>query len=288
LLEQGVVRMAEYLNGVSGFTRLCLGGGCALNCSMNGALLRTDVVDELYVNPAPHDMSSAVGAALWLHREITGERPSTQTRHSFLGPKYSDQDVLAVLEETGVTTFKLCDDIAGEAAQRIAAGEMIGWFQGRMELGPRALGGRSILADPRDPDTLTRVNALKSREQWRPLAPSILAEDAATFLRDPAPSPFMHIAFEATDEARESIPAAIHVDGSLRAQVIEEGIHPRFEALIRAFRDITGHGAVLNTSFNLSRQPLVMTPRHALSTFFTSALDCLAIENYLVSKEPRK
>jgi carbamoyltransferase len=287
VLERGALKMAEFLHSVSGFTRLCVSGGCALNCAMNGALLDADFVEELYVNPAPHDLSSALGAALWIHREATGERTAWRLRHAGFGPAFSNDEVKAALDRVGAGSYRRCDDIAAEAAERIARGEIVAWFQGRSEFGPRALGARSILADPRDKEILDRVNRLKGRELWRPLAPSIRREDLDTFVTRPAPSPFMHIAFEATDEAKRKIPAVIHTDGTLRVQTVEAEDQERFHRLITRFGETAGVGAVLNTSFNLSRQPMVLTPQDALGTFFSSGLDALALEDYIVWKETR-
>jgi len=285
VLEKGLGRMAEYLHKVSGFGKLCLSGGCALNCSANGRLLRSDVVDELYVNPAPHDLSSALGAALWVHREQTGKRPAAVLTHSCFGTAYTDDDVEEALKDVGAGRWRRSPDIAAETAERLARGEVVGWFQGSMEFGPRALGARSILADPRDRAALDRVNRLKGRESWRPLAPSMLAEEVETYLIPPASSPFMHIAFLATQRAQEELKAVVHVDGTLRAQTVTPKDHPRLHAVLTNFQKRTGVGALLNTSFNLSRQPLVENPRQALATFFTSSMDSLAMENFIITKE---
>ncbi len=285
VLERGALQMAEYLSGAGGGRKLCVSGGCALNCSMNGALLRSGFADELYVNPAPHDLSTAIGAALWVYREEAGNWPSGRLTNAFLGPGFADAEVEAALRTAGAGRYRRMDDVCGEAAQRLAAGEVVGWFQGRSEFGPRALGGRSILADARDDQMRRRVNDLKGREEWRPLAPSIMAEEAGGMIDGPADSPFMQMALMASERAREAIPAAVHVDGTMRAQTVAHGDNPRFHDLLARFRDMTGVGALINTSFNLSRQPIVMTPRDALATFFASPMDSMAMGDFMVSKD---
>ena len=287
VLGRGVRRMAAYLHGVSGFEALCLSGGCALNCAVNGEILREPTVARLYINPAPHDLSSAVGAALWAHKEATGERPVEVLHHAHLGPAYTDEAVEAVLVDVGVASWRKAEDICDEAARRLAEGEVVGWFQGPMEFGPRALGGRSILADPRDPALADRVNAIKGREPWRPLAPSIQEEEAPRLFDDWCPSPFMLIAFQANDTCRSEIPGVVHVDGSVRAQTVSRETQPGFHSLLGAFRERTGVGALLNTSFNVAREPIVCTPRDALMTFYSSGLDALVLGRWLVEKQPR-
>jgi carbamoyltransferase len=284
VLERAAVRMAEFLHRRTGWTSFCLAGGTALNCSMNGALLALPFVKEMFVTPAAHDAGTALGAALWVQREATGERPAVALTHAFHGPAFGSDRVEAVLRETGLRTWRRVQDPAAEAAERILDGKVVGWFQGRMEFGPRALGGRSILADPRDPAMADRVNDIKGRERWRPLAPSVLAADAAGIAEPAVPSPFMLLALKATAAARERIAAATHVDGSVRLQTVSPGDHPLFERLLAAVKERRGWGAVLNTSFNLAGEPIVCRPRDALGTFFASGLDALVIEDFLVWK----
>ncbi|MHC4600934.1 MAG: carbamoyltransferase family protein [Planctomycetota bacterium] len=287
VLERAVVRMAESLHRRNGCRSLCLGGGVALNCSLNGALEAQDFVDALFINPGAHDASTALGAALWVHREATGERPAFNLRHPFFGPAFDGGSVEALLGEAGIRTWKRIEDPATEAADWLARGKVVGWFQGRMEFGPRALGNRSILADPGEAGMTDRVNDIKGRERWRPLAPSILAGEAPDFVEGNGRlgSPFMLLALRARAVAREKVPAVVHVDGSMRLQTVDGEAQPRFLRLLEAFKARKGYGVLLNTSFNLGGQPIVCDPKDALGTFFASGLDGLFIEDFLVWKE---
>ena len=262
VLERAVIGMARALHEETGIRALVLGGGIALNCSMNGALLSQDFLDDVFVNPAAHDAGTALGAAAWVHRELTGTRPECTLRHPFFGPAFDSAAVEAVLRDAGITSSFRVQDPEEEAAKLLASGKIIGWFQGRMEFGPRALGNRSILADPGKRETADRVNDIKGRERWRPLAPSIPLEDVGSFVNGTGPirSPFMLMAFQAGED------------------------QPRFWNLLRRFEEKTGRAVLLNTSFNLAGQPIVCTPRDALGTFFASGLDALVMEDFLVWK----
>ncbi len=282
--ERGLIAMAKWIRQRTKVKNLCLAGGCALNCAANGALLRAGVFERIFVQPASHDAGTALGAALFVHRETTGNRAPARFHHPFFGPRFSTEDVLDLLESTGWKRFDVVGNPAAEAARRLAEGEILGWFQGPMEVGPRALGARSILADPRDTALRDRVNRIKGREPWRPLAPVLLEEEQGRFLVETAPSPFMLFAFSASPEARERIPGVVHVDGTVRAQILRPEHHPRFHELVRRFREATGVGAVLNTSFNARGEPIVASPRDALQTFFSTGLDALVIEDVVVRK----
>ncbi len=286
LLERGVAQMARALHRKSGLRALCLAGGVALNCSMNGRLASLDFVDRLFINPASHDAGTALGAALWVYRDKTGRRPTGVLHHPFYGPRISSDQVKAFLEEAGITTCGRVEDPALEAADRLARGEVIGWFQARMEFGPRALGNRSILADPGEAGMADRVNDIKGRERWRPLSPSILAEDAGEYVEIDGvrESPFMLMAFPSRETARRRLPAVVHADGSARLQTVGVNGQKRFRRLLELFKERKGYGAVLNTSFNLAGQPIVCTPRDAVGTFFASGLDALVIEDWVVWK----
>jgi carbamoyltransferase len=287
VLERGVAALAEALSRRTGCGDFCLGGGVALNCAMNGALESRDFVEKIFVNPGAHDASTALGAALWVHAEQTGERPSFTMNHPFYGPAYDSDSVEALLGEAGIRTWKRLENPEKEGARWLAEGKVIGWFQGRMEFGPRALGNRSILADPGAPSMADRVNDIKGRERWRPLAPSILTSDAPEFAfgNGRLVSPYMLTAFKARPKARETVPAVVHVDESMRLQTVDKGIQPRFAALLSEFKALKGYGVILNTSFNLAGRPIVMSPKDAVGTFFASGLDGLFIEDILVWKE---
>lgn len=285
VFERGVLQMAKFLHDRTGLKTFCLGGGCALNCSANGRLLREPYVDDLFVQPAAHDASTALGAAAFVHAKLTGQRPKSVFRHAYWGPQFSSDDVAALLRRAKIARHERPSDIEGAAADLLAQGRILGWFQGRMEVGPRALGGRSILADPRTPQMKDRVNKdVKGREPWRPFAPSFLDDAFAPFVTKPHPSPFMILAFQGTPGHIEKIPAAAHIDRTIRVQTVSKETNPRYHGLIRKFREKTGVPALLNTSFNIAGQPIVCTPFDALSTFFASGLDALVMEDYIVWK----
>lgn len=285
--ERGVRRMARFLHDRTGLTTFAVAGGCALNCSTNGRLLDEPFVERIFVQPAAHDASTALGAAAWAHHKRTGERPRATMRHAYWGPAFDDDAIAKTLRRAklGGAAWRAAD-VATETAQRLADGQIIGWFQGRMEAGPRALGGRSILADPRDirmKDTVN--NDVKGREPWRPFAPSFLAEAFAPFVERPHASPFMILAFRGKPGFIEKIPAAAHVDRTIRVQTVERAANPPYWDLISAFARRTGVPALLNTSFNVAGQPIVCTPFDALSTFFASGLDALVMGNWIVDKK---
>jgi carbamoyltransferase len=205
-------------------------------------------------------------------------------RHAYLGPEVSDAEIEKALQ-TYKIRFARVSDPAKATANLLASRKIVGWFQGRMEFGPRALGSRSILADPRDPEMNTRVNnAVKFREWWRPFAPSILAEAAPEYLESATDSPFMIVTAQVKEQKRTVIPAVTHVDGSARPQTVEQEINPLYWRLIHEFGELTGVPVVMNTSFNLRGEPIVNTPTDAIRTFFSSGMDVLAIGSFIVEK----
>jgi carbamoyltransferase len=268
----------------TGSRNLCLAGGVALNSKANGKIAASGLVDGIFVQPAASDDGVALGAALAPYLENGGKLPNKAMRHAYLGPEFNDEDV-----ENALHTYKLrytrLSDPAKAAAQILSQGKIIGWFQGRMEFGPRALGGRSILADPRDPEMNTKVNnAVKFREWWRPFAPSIKKEAAAEYLQSASDSPFMILTAQVRPEKRCVIPSVTHVDGSARPQTVEKEINPLYWRLIDEFGKLTGVPVVMNTSFNLRGEAIVNTPTDALRTFFSSGMDALVIGSFLVEK----
>jgi carbamoyltransferase len=239
----------------------------------------------MFVQPAPGDDGVALGAALAGYLDSRGGLPvMSAMRHVYLGPGWSDAEIEALLHRYKVRYTRL-DDAARVAAELLGDGKIVGWFQGRMEFGPRALGNRSILADPRDPEMRERVNAaVKFRETWRPFAPSILDEAAHEYLNSPGESPFMILTFQVKPDKRANIPAVTHVDGSTRPQTVEEEGNPLYWRLIKCFAERTGVPAIMNTSFNLRGEPIVCTPTDAIRTFFSSGLDILVIDRFLIQK----
>ena len=284
-LERAAIQMSSYLYNITGSKNLCMSGGCALNCSMNGVLLRTNHVDNIFVQPAANDVGTALGAAVTVYKEVAGHRPNIILNHPYYGPDYTNEHVANELKQFKVRNYKHCNTITKEVAALLADNKTIGWFQGRMEFGPRALGGRSILANPKNREMKDIVNKeIKGREPWRPFSPSILESRCSTYVKDPCNSPFMIIAFQGIEQNISEIISAAHIDNTIRVQTVRKDTHPKYWELISEFEKITGVPAVLNTSFNVAGQPIVCSPRDAIMTFFGCGLDYLAIEDYLVWK----
>ena len=263
---------------------ICLAGGVALNSKANGKIAASGIVDKIFVQPAASDDGVALGAALAPYLEGSGSLPMSAMRHAYLGPEFDDETI-----ETALRTYKLkytrLHDTAATTAELLSNGKILGWFQGRMEFGPRALGSRSILADPRDPEMNAKVNnAVKFREWWRPFAPSMKKEAAGEYLESAADSPFMILTAQVRPEKRAVIPAVTHVDGSARPQTVEKEINPLYWQLIDEFGKRTGVPVIMNTSFNLRGEAIVHTPTDALRTFFSSGMDALVIGSFLVEK----
>ena len=282
--ETAMMNVVKMAIGKTGCRNVCLAGGVALNSKANGKILASGLVDQFFVQPAASDDGVALGAALAPYLENNGRVPIVAMRHAYWGPCFDDGAI-----ESALKTFKLrytrVPDPASAAAELLANGKILGWFQGRMEFGPRALGNRSILADPRDPEMNTKVNsAVKFREWWRPFAPSFKKEAAGEYLESATDSPFMIVTAQVRPEKRSVIPSVTHVDGSARPQTVEKEINPLYWRLIDEFGKRTGVPVVMNTSFNLRGEAIVNTPTDAIRTFFSSGMDALVIGSYLVEK----
>ena len=263
---------------------LCLSGGVALNSKANGKIHASGMIDSLFVQPAASDDGVALGAALVPFLDDNGKLPIKPMRHSYWGPSFDDNAIEKALLTYKIRHTKLVDP-AATAAQFLSNGKILGWFQGRMEFGPRALGSRSILADPRDPEMNAKVNnAVKFREWWRPFAPSFKREAAPDYLESAFDSPFMILTAQVRPEKRSVIPSVTHIDGSARPQTVEREINPLYYRLIDEFGKITGVPVILNTSFNLRGEAIVHTPTDALRTFFSSGMDALVMGSFLVEK----
>ncbi|WP_406120401.1 hypothetical protein OIE52_50835 [Streptomyces canus] len=285
-LEQCLVSLARSAMRATGSDKLCLAGGVALSCSANGVLAREFGAEKLFVQPAAGDSGLAIGGALELAREA-GDLPAGRDRLTSmaLGPSFSDDTVGRTLRHLSLTGEFLGDRIESRVAEELAAGKVVGWFQGRMEGGPRALGQRSILGDPRSVAVRDRINkTVKNRESWRPLAPSMLRSAADKYVDGQGPADFMIVAYQATDPARADIPGVVHVDGSMRPQIIDDSAQTPYARLLTAFHAATGVGTLLNTSFNHESEPIVSSPRDALRTFYSTPMDLLAIGGHLLSK----
>ncbi len=281
LAMMNVVRLAVEKTGCR---NLCLAGGVALNSKGNGKIAASGLVDKIFVQPAASDDGVALGAALAPYLENGGRLPNTAMRHAYLGPSFDDAAI-----ETALRTYKLSytrlDDPAATAAELLSQRKILGWFQGRMEFGPRALGSRSILADARDPEMNAKVNnAVKFREWWRPFAPSLKKEAAADYLEGVTDSPFMILTAQVRPEKRGVILSVTHVDGSARPQTVEKEINPLYWRLLDEFEKRTGVPVIMNTSFNLRGEAIVHTPTDAVRTFFSSGMDALVIGSFLVEK----
>ena len=282
-LEMAGVGLARRIVGGSGDDHLCLAGGVALNCKMNKAIREENSIREMYIQPAAADMGVALGAALQLYAEL-GNESKFRMEHAYWGPEYFDDQIVAALGAHGLIFIKSAD-IARDAARHIAANLVVGWFQGRMEVGPRALGNRSILANPCTPGMNDVVNEkIKFREKWRPFCPSMLYEVKEKYLERAYESPFMNLTFTVKVEMRPLIPAVVHVDGTARPQTVTRETNPRYYRLIEELAKHTGHAVVLNTSFNIKGDTIVNTPDDAIRTFLNTEMDVLAIGDYLVSK----
>jgi carbamoyltransferase len=308
-----MTRMARHAHELTGSRHLCLAGGVALNCVANGRLLRDGPFDELWIQPSAGDAGGALGVALWIEHQMLGHERHVQKtdsqRGSLLGPEFSDASIEKFLRSVEAP-YQRCESDAAlceVVASNLARGQVVGWFQGRMEYGPRALGARSILGDPRRADMQTTMNLkIKFRESFRPFAPAVLSEDASAYFEMPkgAESPYMLLVapvnadhrldvpadtglLEGIDRlnvARSDIPAVTHVDYSARVQTVDADRNPLFTMLLREFSAKTGCPVLINTSFNVRGEPIVGSPADAYRCFLATDIDCLAIGRFLLQK----
>jgi carbamoyltransferase len=283
--EDAILAMCRTLHARTGDDALCLAGGVALNCVANGRIVRETPFRKLFVQPAAGDAGGALGAAMVVEHVVLGQPRRDPMSHALFGPAYSDADVRRVLAAQSVPWRELPEaELLRATASLIAAGRVVGWFQGRLEFGPRALGNRSILADPRSPTMRDQVNRkIKFREGFRPFAPAVLDECLREYFELDQPSPFMLLVAQVRSD-RRIIPAVTHVDGSARIQTVTEASNPRFYGLIRAFAEQTGVPILLNTSFNVRDQPIVCTPAEGFDCFMRTDMDALVLGNHLVCK----
>lgn len=288
LFEEWCLELLEtYLGDLLRETgKLAFAGGGALNVKLNQRIVALPHVHELFVQPASGDSGTSLGAATYV-AAARGERLQ-RMNHVYLGPAYSDAACLAALEMAAEPLeFRKLDDVPGETATILADGNPVAWFQGRMEFGPRALGGRSILGCPNAPGIADRINEqIKFRERWRPFCPSVLDTVAADIIQTDHPAPFMTITFDVNEAWKSRIPEVVHEDGTARVQIVSRDQHPRYYALIEQLEVLTGNGVVLNTSLNRRGEPMVCSPEDALNMFFGSDLEYLVLEDYLVTKVP--
>ena len=315
--EEIILKLANYVHKQTGMKNLCLAGGVALNCVSNGNILKNGPFENIWTQPAAGDAGGALGAALAIHyMHLKNERNTNGNDFQFgslLGPKYSDEDILKTLEkfEAKYTKYETEEEVAQVVAKYISEGKSIGHFAGRMEYGPRALGNRSILADPRNREMQKNLNlAIKKRESFRPFAPSCLEEDVEEFfdIRKGKKSPYMlltqpiseKIMTELTDEEknykgieklkayRSTLPAITHVNYSARIQTVSKEVNPRYWNIINEFKKLTACSVVVNTSFNIRGEPIVNTPENAYKCFMFTDLDVLVLENFVLLKQEQK
>ncbi|HVD78841.1 MAG TPA: carbamoyltransferase [Vicinamibacteria bacterium] len=284
--EEIVLRMTRYIHEQTRLTRLCMAGGVALNCVANGRVIRETPFKELFVQPAAGDAGGAVGVAHYLYNTLGKQPRGPAWTHAYLGPEYDDAEIREYLDGAGATYRVLSDgDIVRETARHIADGNVIGWFQGRMEFGPRALGGRSILADPRDPKMRDTLNMkIKFREGFRPFAPSVLADKASEWFEIDCDSPYMLLVAQVR-EGKRCIPSVTHVDNSARLQTVTREASPLYYDLIGEFERLTGVPVVINTSFNVRGEPIVCTPHDAYLCFMRTNMDHLVLGHHLLDKK---
>jgi carbamoyltransferase len=310
--EDVVIRMAREAKRLTGSANLCLAGGVALNCVANGALQKAAIFDRIWIQPAAGDAGGALGAALAAchigsGRERSADGTSDSMQGTYLGPEYSDDDTIRMLRRFGAV-YRNCgtfDDTCSQTAALLDNGTVIGWFQGRMEWGPRALGNRSIIADARNPEMQRKLNLkIKYREGFRPFAPSVQHEHAGEYFDAPAPSPYMLLVADVVHNRRKplpegyqglplreklyhlrsDIPSVTHIDYSARLQTVHRETNPRYWQLIESFRQLTGCGVIVNTSFNVRGEPIVMTPEDAYRCFMRTEMDYLVIGNMIFDK----
>lgn len=288
VLEEILLGKARYLHARTGSEHLCMAGGVALNCVANGQVLRNGPFKQLFVQPAANDAGGAIGAAAVAHVALAGNWPLQERfGHVYLGPSYTPAYVSRMLESTALR-YKSYEgnlpQMLADVARKIGQGKVIGWFQGKMEFGPRSLGARSILADPRHPGMRDRINAMvKKREGFRPFAPAVLADKAAAHFELDHPSPFMLETCRVISPL--DLPAITHVDASARVQTVSRATHSRFYQLIAEFDRLTGCPILLNTSFNVKGEPIVCSPEDALRCFVTTDIDCLVLEDFVIDRE---
>lgn len=285
VLEEALLHLARHLKKATGLDQLCLAGGVAYNCVANSRIWRESGFREVFVPPAAGDAGVALGAALWLTQRRGSLSERGVMRTAAWGPEYGEQACRAALEQAGLVVKAYPDaQLYERVAAELALGRLVFWFQGRMELGPRALGHRSLLADPRREDMRALINAkVKLREPFRPFAPSVLGERASEFFDLPGPSPFMLFTAPVRPSAKGTIPAVVHVDGSARVQTVDQASNPRFRLLLEAFERRTGVPVLLNTSFNVN-EPIVCTPEDAVGCFLRTDVEWLAMGNLLASR----
>jgi carbamoyltransferase len=284
LLERAVVRLVQRWVRETGIATICLGGGVAMNCKMNGIVADLHEVERLFIHPASHDGGAGIGAAILAMQAAAPETVFEPLDSAYYGPAYSRDQIRDLLRYAKLP-FRELDDVAPLVAEHVAAGKVVALFQGRMEMGARALGNRSILASPLLPDTKARLNdQVKHREDWRPFCPSLLSEYAGDYFNQLMHPWYMLVAAHVRNEDADQIPSAVHVDGTARPQLVSRDTAPVFWSVIEHFRRLTGVPVVINTSFNVMGEPIINRPEEALRCFYSTGIDTLVLENLVLTK----
>lgn len=285
VLQETVLELAEWLHQETRQDNLCLAGGVALNCVLNAIVRDKGPFKNIWVQPAAGDSGTALGAALWVDSGVReSSRRSFVMDHAYWGPEWQDEDIEKFLKWARVPYRKLTH-VAEETAAILAQDKIVGWFQGRMEFGPRALGSRSILASPIHGDMQSRLNEVKDREDFRPVAPVVLEEDAPDWFSNAEYSPFMLFVYQVQPDKADKIPAVRHVDGTARIQTVNREQHTLYYDLLKAFKALTGVPVLINTSFNTLGKPIVCSPRDAIECFWSSPFDVLVVGSFLIEKQ---
>jgi carbamoyltransferase len=284
-LEECYFQLLNAIQAQSKSTKACLAGGVALNCVANGKIFEQTPFRDVYVQAAAHDAGTSIGAAQYVWHQLLDKPRSFVMQHVLYGPEYSEQEIRAELDQKVVAYQHLSEtELIDQTARELADGKVLGWFQGRMEFGPRALGGRSILADPRRTDMKDILNMrIKHREHFRPFCPSVLAEAVGDFFESSYPSPFMVQAYKIKPSMRDRIPAVTHKDGTGRLQTVERDVNPLYWSLLKRFGELTGVPILINTSFN-ENEPIVNTPAQAVDCFLRTHMDALVIGPFILRK----
>lgn len=293
-LEEAMFNLLNELYELYKLPKLCMAGGVALNCVVNGKIFKKTPFEELYVQPASHDGGTSLGAAYYVYHQILGKPRKFVMRHVYWGPEFSEQEIVKSLKIRGeklesckVERLESEDELCKKVARYIAEGRIVGWFQGKAEWGPRALGNRSIIVDPRKKEMKDILNQrIKHREPFRPFAPSILEKAVQDYFEETYPSPFMTMTYKVKPEKRQVIPAVTHVDGTGRLQTVNKEENPLYWKLIKEFEKITGIPVLLNTSFN-ENEPIVCTPDEALDCFLRTKMDMLVMGNWLLKRSQK-
>ncbi len=284
VLEDKVLQICRILEQKTDADYLVIAGGVSLNSVMNGRLLRETRFKDLYVMPAAGDNGTCIGAAYYLYNGILKQSKRVHHNNPYLGTEYSNEQIRAVLDECKLS-YEKSEDICAATARLLREGQILGWFQGRMEIGPRALGNRSIIADPTIPGMKDKINAeVKHREAYRPFAPSSPAEHKGDYFDIDVNAPFMLKVCDVKEDKKEVIPAITHVDGTARLQTVHPETNARYHQLINEFGKLSGVPVILNTSFNIMGEPIVESPLHAIRCFFSTGLDALILGDYIIRK----